>query len=314
MRLQSADDLFLTEVQDLYDAEKQLLRTLPRMAKSSDSEELVSAFREHVDVTRTQISRLEQIFEMLGQRAKSHPCKGMKGIVEEAQEVLQEEAPSEQLHDCAIAGAARKAEHYEMAGYLSAHEVARGLGHKDAAALLAESLEEEKEMDKRLKQLSTQLLKMAQKAKPTEEEEAPKRGARSASTSAGNGRQSSAPARKASKGGNGGGRSASRGGGEGSRKGGKKQSGQTTTDHDEIRQWAEARGAHPACVRGTGKKGDTGMIRLDFPGFSGGDSLEEISWDEFFEQFEANNLALVYQDKTASGETSNFNKLVSREK
>lgn len=311
MRLQSADDLFLTEVQDLYDAEKQLLRTLPRMAKSADSKELVSAFREHVEVTRTQIGRLEQIFEMLGQRAKSHPCKGMKGIVEEAQDILQEEAPSEQLHDCAIAGAARKAEHYEMAGYLSAQDVARGLGHKDAAALLAESLEEEKEMDKRLKQLSAQLLKMAQKAKPDDEEEAPARGRR----------QASAPARKASKGsasgnGNGGSRASSRGGRGGgeSRKGGSKQSSQTTTDHDEIRQWAEARGAHPACVRGTGKKGDTGMIRLDFPGFSGGDSLEPITWDEFFEQFDANNLALVYQDKTASGETSSFNKLVSRGK
>ena len=85
------------------------------------------------------------------------------------------------------------------------------------------------------------------------------------------------------------------------------------TDHDEIRQWAESRRATPACVKGTGSKDDVGMIRLDFPGFSGGDSLQEISWDEWFTQFDDNGLALLVQDRTASGERSNFNKLVKRE-
>jgi len=87
---------------------------------------------------------------------------------------------------------------------------------------------------------------------------------------------------------------------------------QTTIDHDQIRRWAEERGAHPACVKGTGGKQDVGMIRLDFPGYTG-EKLQEISWDEFFEKFDDNGLALVYQDHTASGETSNFNKLVSRD-
>jgi hypothetical protein len=87
----------------------------------------------------------------------------------------------------------------------------------------------------------------------------------------------------------------------------------TTTDHEEIRKWAEERGAKPACVRKTGGKGDVGLLRLDFPGYSGADSLEEIDWDEWFEKFDENDLALVYQDKTAAGERSNFNKLVSRE-
>ena len=87
----------------------------------------------------------------------------------------------------------------------------------------------------------------------------------------------------------------------------------TTTDHEEIRKWAEARGAKPACVKKTGGKGDIGMIRLDFPGYSGGDSLEEITWDEFFEKFDESELALVYQEKTADGQKSNFNKLISRE-
>ncbi len=87
----------------------------------------------------------------------------------------------------------------------------------------------------------------------------------------------------------------------------------STTDHEQIRKWAEERGAKPACVRGTGGKEDVGMIRLDFPGYSGEDKLQPISWDEWFEKFDERKLALIYQDETASGQKSNFNKLVSRE-
>jgi hypothetical protein len=94
----------------------------------------------------------------------------------------------------------------------------------------------------------------------------------------------------------------------------KKHSSHALIDHEEIKRWAEARGAHPACVKGTGGRGETGMIRLDFPGYSGEGSLEEISWEDFFEKFEKKNLALVVQDKTAEGERSNFNKLVDRDR
>ncbi|HEU4649102.1 MAG TPA: hypothetical protein VFS33_08590 [Gemmatimonadales bacterium] len=86
-----------------------------------------------------------------------------------------------------------------------------------------------------------------------------------------------------------------------------------TINHNQIRRWADARHAHPARVKGTGRGNDPGIIRLDFPGFSGADKLEEISWDQWFDAFDKNNLALVYQDKTASGKRSNFNKLVGRE-
>jgi hypothetical protein len=85
------------------------------------------------------------------------------------------------------------------------------------------------------------------------------------------------------------------------------------TDHNDIRRWAEDRGAHPACVRGTGDSSDIGMIRLDFPGYSGEGKLEEISWEEWFDKFDESGLALLVQDETARGERSNFNKLVSRE-
>ena len=87
----------------------------------------------------------------------------------------------------------------------------------------------------------------------------------------------------------------------------------TTIDHEEIRKWAEDRGAKPASVKKTGNKSDPGILRLDFPGYSGADSLEHIEWNEFFEKFEESKLALVYQEHTAAGEKSNFNKLISRE-
>jgi anaerobic selenocysteine-containing dehydrogenase len=87
----------------------------------------------------------------------------------------------------------------------------------------------------------------------------------------------------------------------------------TTYDHDEIRKWAEEGGGKPAHVKGTGGKNDPGLLRIDFPGYSGEGKLEPISWDEFFEKFDEQNLALVYQEKTADGQKSNFNKLVNRE-
>jgi hypothetical protein len=89
-------------------------------------------------------------------------------------------------------------------------------------------------------------------------------------------------------------------------------SAKTTTDHDEIRKWAEARNSKPSTVKRTGNKEDPGILRLNFPGYSGGDSLQEIPWDEWFKKFDEQNLALLYQEKTKSGEPSNFNKLVSR--
>ncbi|MGE5295699.1 MAG: hypothetical protein ACM3VT_12795 [Solirubrobacterales bacterium] len=88
---------------------------------------------------------------------------------------------------------------------------------------------------------------------------------------------------------------------------------ETTTDHETIRNWAEQRGGKPAAVKGTRKGEDPGIIRIDFPGYSGEGSLEEISWDEFFEKFDEADLAFVYEEKTSKGERSNFNKLVKRE-
>ena len=90
------------------------------------------------------------------------------------------------------------------------------------------------------------------------------------------------------------------------------QTSQTTTDHDEIRKWVDERGGHPARVKGTNKGKTAGVLRIDYPGYSGNDSLEEITWEEFFDGFEKNELAFLYQDETKDGELSRFSKLVDR--
>ncbi len=86
-----------------------------------------------------------------------------------------------------------------------------------------------------------------------------------------------------------------------------------TTDHEKIRRWAEERGGQPACVKGTGGHGDIGMLRIDFPGYSGEESLQHIGWDDWFDKFDERKLALLYQEQTAGGAQSNFNKIISRE-
>lgn len=297
---ETLEELLVEELRDLYDAEKQLVRALPRMAKASSAPELQDAFRTHTEETKGQVQRLEEIFEMLGQKPRSKPCKGMKGLVEEGQEHMEEDL-EEHLLDAAIIGSAQKVEHYEIAAYGTARALANMLGRKDAAQLLQETLDEEGATDKKLTVIAKSLLKEAVRSESSRGE-ADMEDGRAKRKRSGNGARSANRSRSGN-----GARS-----GNGSRS---KQAGsRTTTDHDEIRRWAEERGAKPACVKGTGGKGDTGMIRLDFPGYSGNESLREVTWDEFFDKFDENNLALLYQDKTASGQKSNFNKLVKRER
>jgi ferritin-like metal-binding protein YciE len=280
-KMEGMQQLLVEELQDLYDAEKQLVRALPKMAKSASNEELESAFRQHLEVTRGQVQRLEQIFESMDMRAKTKPCRAMKGLVEEAQEMIGEQ-DEEMVLDTGLIGCGRKVEHYEMAGYESARALAQQLGMRDAAQLLQETMREEMEADRTLSQLSKRIFKENATMMKTQARE----------------QQSQARSSRSS-------RSTS------SRKAG--GSAQPITDHDQIRQWAEERGGTPSCVRGTGNRGDIGMLRLDFPGYSGGKSLQPIAWDDWFEKFDERGLALLVQDKTARGQKSNFNKLVSRE-
>ena len=314
-KMEGLEQLLLEELQDLFDAEKQLVRALPRMAKSASDQELENAFRQHLEVTKGQVQRLEQVFESMDVRAKSKPCHGMKGLVEEGQELMQEDF-DEMVLDSGLIGAARKVEHYEMAGYESARLLAQQLGMRDAAQLLQETLREEMETDRLLATISKRLLKESMTQRKAMQQEEARGGSQSGAKSQSRGSQSQSRGRAAQSGG--GSKSAGKSGqGSGSRTRGSQRNGggsaQPLTEHEQIRQWAEERGGTPACVRGTGDRGDIGMLRLDFPGYTGEQSLQPISWDDWFEKFDERGLALIVQDKTARGQKSNFNKLISRE-
>jgi len=164
------EELFVEEIQDLLDVEKQLVRALPKMVKAASDQELGNALQEHLEVTKGHVQRLEQVFESLDKPAKSRPCKGMKGILEEGKAMLEEELEESTLNS-AITGAARKVEHYEMMGYESASAMARQLGMEDAAKLLDATLQEEAQADKLLAQLSKRLLAVAVKSHQTGQEE-----------------------------------------------------------------------------------------------------------------------------------------------
>ncbi len=153
MQLQSLQDLFVDNLKDLYNAEKQLLRALPKMAKAAGNDELRSAFENHAEETKMQVERLEQIFERLGKRAAGKTCKAMQGLIEENKELLEEDAEQDVLDAGMIVGA-QKVEHYEIAGYGSVVEFAKLLGDKESARLLAQTLDEEEKADKLLTRLA----------------------------------------------------------------------------------------------------------------------------------------------------------------
>jgi ferritin-like metal-binding protein YciE len=143
------EKLFVDQVKDLYSAEKQLVKALPKMAKKASSEELRTALEEHLSVTEQQVSRLEQVFEKLDMRPQAKSCKGMAGLIEEGNELFEEDLEPEVL-DCGIIGAAQKVEHYEIAAYGTLRAMAEQQGHREIAQLLQETLDEEKEADEKL--------------------------------------------------------------------------------------------------------------------------------------------------------------------
>jgi ferritin-like metal-binding protein YciE len=147
------NDLFLMSLKDMYYAEKQILRALPKMAKAAESEELREAFLTHRDETQGQIERLEQVFEMLGKKASGKTCEAMQGIIAEGQEVMDDFADSEAL-DAGLVAAAQSVEHYEISRYGTLKTWARELGMDDAVDLLEEILEEEKKTDQLLTELA----------------------------------------------------------------------------------------------------------------------------------------------------------------
>lgn len=145
--------LFMDELKDIYWAEKHLVKALPKMQKAASTAELVDAFAEHLEQTKGHVSRLEEIFELLGARAVAKKCEAMEGLVSEAQELITEEDAGSVL-DAGLIIAAQKVEHYEIAAYGSLRTLANKMGHSDAAEILEQTLDEEKETDSLLTQIA----------------------------------------------------------------------------------------------------------------------------------------------------------------
>ena len=145
--------LFMDELKDIYWAEKHLVKALPKMQKASTTEELANAFADHLEVTKEHVSRVEEIFELMGVKPTAKKCEAMEGLVAEAQELMEEEEASVVL-DAGLIIAAQKVEHYEIAAYGSLRTLANHMGHTEATALLEKTLAEEKETDVLLTQIA----------------------------------------------------------------------------------------------------------------------------------------------------------------
>ena len=146
-------DAFVDELRDLYDAEKQLTKALPKLAKTATSPKLKEAFESHLEETRGHIERLEEVFEVLDEKARGKHCDGIAGIIEEGKSIMEEDFDDLTMDACLIA-AGQRAEHYEIGAYGTMIAWAEAMGHNDAAGLLQQNLDEEKAADKKLSALA----------------------------------------------------------------------------------------------------------------------------------------------------------------
>src|SRR5579862_492789 len=153
-------ELYVDELRDLYSAENQLVKALPKMARAASSDELRQGFEEHLEQTKEHVQRLEQIFEALDESPKGKKCAGMEGLVKEGGEVMQEDFEGAVM-DAALIGAAQRVEHYEIAAYGTVIAFAQTLGESDHISLLEETLSEEKETDQKLTELAKQINEQA---------------------------------------------------------------------------------------------------------------------------------------------------------
>jgi ferritin-like metal-binding protein YciE len=156
MKPNSLEELYVAQLKDLYDAEQQIIEALPEMIDAAASDDLKNALTDHLEVTKTQATRLDQIFNALGEKAKGTKCKGMKGVIEEGGDLI-EDIDDLNVRDAAIIAAAQRVEHYEMAGYGTARTYAALLAEDQAARLLQQTLDEEKEADQTLTALASDI-------------------------------------------------------------------------------------------------------------------------------------------------------------
>ncbi|HEY5741834.1 MAG TPA: ferritin-like domain-containing protein [Terrimicrobiaceae bacterium] len=160
MKLTTLKDLYIHELKDLYSAEKQIIRALPKMAKAATNEKLAAGFKEHLEQTKEHAERLEKILSNYSVSTRGPKCKGMEGLLAEGSDMMEEEADEEVL-DAGLIASAQRVEHYEIAGYGTARTYAELLGDKDGAKLLQTTLNEEADTDKKLTSLATSALNVA---------------------------------------------------------------------------------------------------------------------------------------------------------
>lgn len=153
MSLTTLEDLFVNELKDLYSAEKQLVKALPKMAKAASSAKLRKGFEDHLKQTKKHVERLEQIFDELGVKPRGPKCEAMEGLIDEGKRVMKEDAEPAVM-DAALIAAAQRVEHYEIAGYGTVRTFANMLGQKDAERLLQQTLEEESQTNEKLTKLA----------------------------------------------------------------------------------------------------------------------------------------------------------------
>jgi len=168
----SLKELYVEELKDLFSAENQLTKALPKMAKAASSDELRQGFEEHLQQTQGHVERLQQIFEMLGEKGSGKKCLGMEGLVKEGAEIMGEDF-EDAMMDAALISAAQRVEHYEIAGYGTVIAYAELLGEEEQASLLKETLEEEKKTDEKLTELAQEINAQAQQGDSDSEQENP---------------------------------------------------------------------------------------------------------------------------------------------
>ncbi len=153
MKVENLEELFIEQLRDLYDGEQQITKALPKLIEKSSDTRLKDALQEHLEVTREQIRRLDEIFQILGEDATGETCKGMKGVIAEGDDVVGD-AKDNSVRDAVIIASAQRVEHYEIAGYGTVRTYANLLGQPQIAQLLDQTLEEEKEADQKLSQIA----------------------------------------------------------------------------------------------------------------------------------------------------------------
>jgi ferritin-like metal-binding protein YciE len=174
MEMNRLKHLYIEELKDIYSAENQLVKALPKMAKASTSEDLREGFEEHLEQTKEHVARLETIFKGLGESPKGKKCKGMEGLISEGSEMIEEDPAAEEL-DAGLISAAQRVEHYEIAAYGCVSTYAKLMGEEEAVSLLRQTLEEEKETDQRLTQMAEEINLEAARSGDSEQEDTPSR-------------------------------------------------------------------------------------------------------------------------------------------